>query len=241
MRRKAFLWSTVIILGFLGLILTGSYYLLSYEPAFYRQAAPAPGPQRTTASREFEVKAFDLLNEMQSRQQWQLKVADTECNSWFAEDFIHSNLAQQLPGEVREPRLAFVPGGMHVGFRYGTAGWNSVVSLEAQVWLAPREVNTVVVEIIHFNAGALPLTSKLLQEEVTKFARRHNIKVQWYRQNDHPVAVLRFQHDRRVPSMILESLELRQGELYLKGRTLEPEVLPPPRSGDRPPELPTAK
>lgn len=222
-----FLWSAAIIAGFLAILLGGAYFLLAHEPAFYRQAQVAPGPERASASRAFEVKAFDLLNEMQTRPQWQLKVTEQEVNSWFAEDFIHSNLAQQLPGNVREPRLTFVPGGVQLGFRYGGEDYNSVVSLEAQVWMAPRELNAVVVEIVSFNAGAVPMTSKILQEELTKFARRHNIKVQWYRQNDHPAAVLRFQHDRRVPSMMLEMLDIRQGELFLKGKTLEPEVPTP--------------
>jgi hypothetical protein len=225
-------------LGFLTVVVGGAYFLLSHEPTFYRQAGLAAGPERASASRAFEVKAFDLINEMQTRAQWQIKVTDQECNSWFAEDFIHSNLAQQLPGNVREPRIAFVPGGIQVGFRYGTSDWNSVVSLEAQVWLAPRETNAVVVKIVHFNAGAMPLTSKILQEELTKFARRNNIKVQWYRQDDHPVVVLRFQHDRRVPSMILKRLDLRQGELYLEGSTPEPEVPPPTLPGGQKPALP---
>src|SRR4051794_34431402 len=111
-RRKTFWWSSLIILGFLAVVLGGAYLLLSHEPTFYQKAAVVPGPERASSSRAFEVKAFDLINEMQTRAHWQLRVTEQECNSWFAEDFIHSNLAHQLPANVREPRIAFVPGGV---------------------------------------------------------------------------------------------------------------------------------
>ena len=58
--------------------------------------------------------------------------------------------------------------------------------------------------------------------DVTIGARRNNIDVQWYRNDGNPVAIFRLQADRRDPGIQLQELELKQGSVFLKGRSLDP-------------------
>lgn len=222
MKRK----SLLLTLGLVGLLLLGVgsalAWLLYSEPELYAQAAVPAGGDRQRSSQEFEKKAFDLLSEIQNEDNWQGEFTEQQINSWLAEDFVESNLARQLPSQITEPRVAFRPGKLFLAFRYGGEDLNTVVSIEAKVWVARREPNTVAFEIESLKAGALPLTPKFLQDELTEGARQNNIDVQWYRNDGNPVAVFRLQADRRDPGVQLLDLELKQGSVLLKGRSLDP-------------------
>jgi len=218
--------SLLLTLGLVGLLLLGVgsviAWLLYSEPELYVQAAVPAGDDRQRSSQEFEKKAFDLLSEIQNEDNWQGEFTEQQINSWLAEDFVESNLARQLPGQITEPRVAFRPGRLFLAFRYGSEDLHTVVSIEAKVWVARREPNTVAFEIESLKAGALPLTPKFLQDELTEGARQHNIDVQWYRNDGNPVAVFRLQADRRDPGVQLLDLELKEGSVLLKGRSLDP-------------------
>lgn len=222
MKRRSLILTLVIV----GLVLIGGgalfYGMLNAEPELYVEMAVPPGDERQQYSHDFEKKAFDLFNEIQNEDDWHEEFTEHQVNSWLAEDFVESNLAKQLPSEISEPRVAFRPGKLFLAFRYGGADWNTVVSVEAKVWVTKREPNTIAVEIERLKAGALPLTPKFIQDELTEGARRHNIDVQWYRNEGNPVAVFRLQADRRDPGIQLQELELKQGAVYLKGRSLDP-------------------
>jgi hypothetical protein len=226
-KRKAFILSSLI----LAIILVGGGYLLNsllhHEPEFYVATAVPPGDLRQHESRDFEKKAFQLLSEIQYDDQWQETFTEQQVNSWLAEDFVESRLAQGLPSEIRDPRIAFRPGKILLAFRYGNDEWGTVVSVEAKVWVCKKEPNVIAVEVEDLRAGALPLTHKVVMEQITEGARNQNIDVQWYRNEGNPVALLRLQADRREPSIQLQDLEIRQGSIFLKGRSLDPELRSP--------------
>ena len=219
---KSFIGSMVVLVLVVTGVVVVLYQLLRHEPAEYAQAAIPPGERRQTESREFEKQAIDLINEIRNEHQWQAEFTEEQVNSWLAEDFIRSNLAKQLPPGISEPRVVFQPGKLFLAFRYGEDGWNSVISVEAKVWVVKREPNVIAVQIDKVRAGALPLAPKVLQDQLTEGARRQDISVRWYRHEGQPVAILRFQYERRQPTVQLQELELREGSIFLKGRSLEP-------------------
>jgi hypothetical protein len=89
------------------------------------------------------------------------------------------------------------------------------------MWLAGTEPNVVAVEIQGFRAGAVPISAQSLLERVSEAAPQ-NLEVSWYRYNGHPVALLRFQADRKRPTMQLRHLEVQQGKVVIAGGPLDP-------------------
>jgi hypothetical protein len=111
-----------------------------------------------------------------------------------------------------------------LAFRYAQEEFSTVVSLQVKVWLPKRDRSAIAVEIESLRAGAIPLSWKLLQEQLTEQARQQNVHIQWYRNDGNPVAVLRFQADKREPTIQFQRLRIEQGRIQIKGRSLDPET-----------------
>jgi hypothetical protein len=217
------------------LLLTGAataYVLLRHEPEAYAQAALPPGPARQIRSGEFHERVCTLVNDTRCEADWQAEFTEEQINSYLAEDFLRSK-PFELPEGVRDPRVKLRAGQVILGFRYGHGELSSVVSVQARVWLPKSEPNLLALEIEQLRAGAIPLAVKVIQDELEKAVRGQKMDIQWYRHEGHPVAVIRFQADRRDPTVVLKELEVRDGAVLVKGRTLEPEM--------RKPTLPGAK
>lgn len=226
MRRWSYLASIALLIVIVVGGGIGLYSILHAEPVQYVRSEVPPGEERVRESHKFEQKAFDLINEIQFGE-YTVEFTAAQINSWLAEDFVETNLAKQLPPEISDPRVSFEPGRIFIAFRYGGDAVNTIVSIQAKVWMVRREINVVALEIEKLRAGALPLTPKVLQDRITEWCRGQNVDVQWYRNEGNPVAILRFQYDRREPSVQLQELELREGSIYLKGRSLDPEFQMP--------------
>lgn len=68
----------------------------------------------------------------------------------------------------------------------------------------------------------MPFGIKAFHEEIAEQLRSQNIKVLWYRKDGHPTVVLKFQADRREPSFHFKRLEIKQGQFFIEGETLDP-------------------
>ena len=77
-------------------------------------------------------------------------------------------------------------------------------------------------------AGALPISSKLFVDEITKAIRSQNdeIEVNWYRHEGKLTALVRFGGLRARPTHVLQQMEVGQGRLVVAGRSVPD--LPPP-------------
>ncbi len=228
MIRRPFVIATAIFVTLIAVGCLILYSLARHVPEFYLQAAIPPGPERQQYSKEVERQVSDIYDHIKDSNDgaWHAYFTDQQVNSWFAEDFLHKHYARflGLPAEVKEPRMVFRPGTILLAFQYGEDSWSSIVSIEAKVWISPHEPNVVVVQIEDLRAGALPLTLKMLQDRITESARTQNIEVNWYRNEGKPVALLRFQANKREPTFQLQELELGEGTLSIRGRSTDPEV-----------------
>jgi hypothetical protein len=232
--RKSFLTSLIILVALAAGVGITLYVLLHHEPEAYVAAEVPPGPERESEADEFTGKALALYNQIQCATDWAGEFSEQQINSYLAEDFLKpAKRPFKLPVEIRDPRVVLRPGQLLVGFRYGDGELSTVISLQAKVWLPRREPNLIAIEIEQLRAGAMPVSVKSLQQQIDEAARKENIDVQWYRNEGNPVAIVRLQADRRDPSVILKDIEIRQGTLVVKGRTLDPEIKPsePPTSG----------
>ncbi len=113
-------------------------------------------------------------------------------------------------------------GKLRLAFRYGTSPWSTILSYDVRLWLAPKDVNVVCVEILGRHAGALPIATQSFLNDIADLAGRHGIDVSWYRQNGNPVALIRFQADRSRPPAQLRHLDVKQGLISIGGLSQEP-------------------
>jgi len=195
--------------------------LMRHEPEFYRRRAVAPGQARNSQDKEFKKGFTFLLSRAYNGDDFNVTFTEDQINSYFQESFITSKFAEKsLPQDISEPRVAIEPDRIRLAFRYGSAPWCSIISVDWRVWLAPKEPNVVALELQGLHAGSLPISAQSLLEQISDIARRMNIDVAWYRHDGNPVALLRFPNDTRS-GVQLHQLELSSGKLTLVGRALE--------------------
>lgn len=225
--RRSLRISLLVMLVLVAGSLTTLYFLIRHEPEWFRASAVPPGPERQRDSIEFESKAIALHQQItqENLEEWTLTATERQVNSWLAEDFYAHKFDRQFgtPEQVRELRVGFRQGKLLLACRWGSETWNTVISLEAKVWLSPSEPNVVAVEFLSLRAGALPFSIKSFQDRITELCRNQNVDVQWYHNEGNAVALLRFQPHRREPTFQLQELTLRDGELTIRGRSLDPD------------------
>jgi hypothetical protein len=199
--------------------------LLHHEPQQYRLAAVPPGADRAEHSKEFFTEFCQLMSSLSddgppNQPGWSARFTDVQINSFFDEQFVQSGLSEKLlPEGISQPRLVFEPDRARLAFRYGTGFWSTVISIDLKVWLAQGEANAVALELEGFHAGVLPIAAQSLLERISEVGRQNGIDVNWYRHNGHPVAILRFQADQPRPTLQLQAVQLKQGEITITGRS----------------------
>ena len=221
--KRSWWISLLVLLLLMGIVGGAGYVVLSHQPAFYLEAQVPPGPARVQASGDFEQNFIRLFADAQYNREWKFSCTNEQINSYFVEDFLKEK-SKLLPHFVHDLRLQFENDEIKLGFQYGKGQIKSVISLHLKVWLAQRDPNTLVIEVISLNAGAMPIAIKAFHEEIAEQLRSQNIKALWYRKDGHPTVVLKFQADRREPSFHFKNLEISQGRFYLEGETLDPEA-----------------
>jgi hypothetical protein len=223
MRRRSF-W---LAIGIVILLATGAgsalAILVRHEPSFYRRCAISPGPERVKSSGEF-VNEFtnQLLGGVLDKREWEALFNEQQINSYFQEDFVDKHNAENpLPAGMTEPRVALDTDRVRFGFRYGTGIWSTVITIDMRTWLVAKEANTIALEFRSLHAGAIPISAQWLLERVGETARQRDIEVTWYRNQGHPVLVLRFQAQRTSPTFQLLKLKIQDAMLLIRGRSLD--------------------
>lgn len=230
MSRKSVLLGLAILAVLGGGVAGVLAFLVRREPAFYRQIALPPGQERQQHSEEFTAACTALVTGVVNDRAWSAKFKEEQINSYFDEDFVRQGIQDRLlPESISEPRVALTePDRIRVAFRYGTEPWwNTVITIDLRVWLVKSEANVVAMELLGLHAGSLPISAQSLLERVAEVARRQDIEVSWYRDRttSNPVALLRFQAGQARPTVRLEQLQIRNGELEVGGRSLDSEPL----------------
>ncbi len=223
MYRRSFWFAVATVVLLLLGTGTGLAMLAKHEPAFYRRSGIPPGAARSKSSGDFVGEFTNrLLGGVLDKRKWDACFTDQMINSYFQEDFVTKHNAEEtLPRHISEPRLALDTNRIRFGFRYGKGLWSSVVWVDLRAWLVRKEPNAVALEFRSIHAGALPISAQWLLERVASLARNRDIEVTWYRNEGHPVLVLRFQAQRTTPTFLLQRLEIQDNTLLIAGHSLD--------------------
>lgn len=218
-----------MVLGSGALLLVLGFGLAVYRasqqvPDFYREALSADTTRQAAASKQMLQQATSLASEVQKTGSWEVEFTEEQINGWLAVDLV-KNHADVLPSEVSDPRVAIGPEGARLGWRWRTEELTTVFSLDVEPYLA--EPNVLALTIRGAHAGAVPLPLTRILDEVSTAAEDLNLQIRWLQEDGHPTALVTIpapeSDDKQA--VVIETLELREGSIYLSGKTVPREDL----------------
>jgi hypothetical protein len=228
MSQRSFFLVAVLLLLLVGGVAATLAALVRREPAWYAAAAVPPGPERLANSDAFRTEFSAMYNSLGKEAEPQIRLTDTQINSFFEEEFLAMHYDHQFSSEnISQPRVAFDQDHLKIGFRYGHGLWSSIVTVNLRIWVPDQEPNAIALELESFRAGALPITAQSLLEEIAEIGRKNNLDVNWYRLHNHPVALVRFQPDQPRPTFQLTAVQLKDHSLTVQWRTIDSNATKP--------------
>ncbi len=187
-------------------------------PPFYAQALARPADTVHEDSDALVRKAAGLFNDLRKSGRWQALFTADQINGWLADDLL-KNYPSLLPPTITEPRVAIENGRLMLGFRWHQPNWTVVVSAETEVYL--RHPNTIAVRVRKLRAGNLPLPLKNLLNELAASGRKLDLQIVESEIDGDPLLLITPPQDRQYNDLVvqLDSLELRDGQLHVSGRS----------------------
>jgi hypothetical protein len=201
--------------------LVSAYKASQCVPEFYRAAVAATPESQRPACDAFVAEATALAGDLSGEGRWHSLFTADQINAWLAIELVKS-YPDLLPAELREPRITIHGGEATIGCRYQHGDLEAVLSLRVEAYL--HEPNVVALRIRHARAGALPIPLTQILDSISHAARHLNLELEWRRSHGDPVALVTLPQpsDPRSAGLRLESLELREGELFVAGTSGHP-------------------
>ena len=221
--RKAIrylLLTTAVVLGLLGIAVLGLYKAAQREPKFYRQAMLAKPLENEEAGDALEQRVLDLHNEVLSIGTWEAVFTEAQVNGWLVAD-LPEKFPNILPAGTQEPRVAIDAEAIRVACQFDNGKFKTIISMALDVDLT-TETNTLAVRVSKLRAGALPVPLKQFLDKITVAASRGDIPLKWRQMDGDPVALVTVpvtHEDYAHQEIYVDTVELREGEIYLAGHT----------------------
>jgi hypothetical protein len=234
-RRRSFLITLGLMTGLVAAVGGVAVLLFKREPAFYAASVPSEDLEARGKSAQLITRVQELKNDIVTKAEWGDTFTANDLNCFFAANMSRKGgLCALLPEGFHSPRVAVEGDRLKLGFRYRDGFWSTVVWVELKVWLVAKDTNVVAVEVCDLRAGGVPIGSQSILDAITEAARGSNIEVTWYRHKSNPVGLFRFYADQPQPAAQIVTLEVKDGQLTVAGRSLLsqlsalPEQTPPP-------------
>jgi hypothetical protein len=212
----------ILLLTAGGIALFLGYRATQQVPDFYGQAIQLEPEVQQEAGDVLEQHVLQLHNEVRQSGRWEAVFTDQQINGWLAYD-LPEKFADVLPPGVSDPRVVIEDRQARIACRYDAKRFRSVISLDLEIHLT-EEPNVLAVRIHQARAGLLPLPLKRFLDEITAQAGTADVIVRWSQDDGDPVALVTVptRHDQYPRREVhLETVELRDGEVYLAGRSLD--------------------
>jgi hypothetical protein len=190
---------------------------LTHQPDFYRAVVRVPREQRTVRAKQFVRQSLQLRNDICNEPSWEAVFTDQEVNAWLAEDLV-THFADQLPPEVREPRVVFDVDRVTLAFQLDQGPFSSVI------WVVARphvpEANVLELTLEKIRAGVLPVPADRVLDRIIAHARSHGLDVAWRPGEEGlPIVTIRYTPDSARDDVKLEQIQIQSGQIRLAGRS----------------------
>lgn len=200
------------------LIALAIFLSLAGAPAFYQAAVERDPALSEEDNDQCLQRAAALASDLQSTGEWQAIFSADQINGWLAVDLAR-NYGQSLPPQIINPRIDFHSGSATLACTYRHTGHETVMSIAFDLYLS--EPNVVALRLRRVRAGLLPVPLADLLRAIAQAGHGFGLLVQWRQVDGDPVALVHLSHNASDESQLqLEAIELREGEIYIAGRTM---------------------
>src|SRR5947209_3600446 len=174
-----------------------------------------PRDERAVKARRFMAQSLQLRNDICNEPTWDAIFTDQEVNAWLAEDLV-THFADQLPPEVREPRVVFEVDRITLAFQLDQGPLSSVI------WVVARpdvpEGNVLELTLEKIRAGVLPVPADRILDRITEHARTHGLDVRWkLGRESYPIVTITYTPDSERDDVKLEQVQIQSGQIRLAG------------------------
>ncbi len=230
MRKKG--KRVLILVSILALILVvagGFWISLTHKPEFYREVVKVSHEQRARKAKRFVAQSLQLRNDICNEPTWEAVFSDQEVNAWLAQDLV-TEFADELPPEVKEPRVLFELDRVTLAFELDRGPVNSIIWVVARPRVPDPNVLELTIEKIR--AGVLPVPADNTIDRIVAHVRAQGLDASWKRVDGLPVVQVRYTPHFEREDVRLEQVQVRDGEIRLAGRSnrsrglVEPPTLP---------------
>jgi hypothetical protein len=200
------------------LVVGGAYYAARQVRPFYKQALTLEPEVLVRGSRELESRATALYSDARQGGKWHALFTAEQINGWLATQ-LAENQVEDAPRSIREPRVAISPEILTLGFQTHSGGVETVISVDASVFVTDE--GAVAVRLMSVRAGALPLPVMQLADEIAATCERLSLPVRWTQQDGQPVAIVELHSDPSTDErqFFIDAIEFGEGEMYVAGHT----------------------
>jgi hypothetical protein len=206
----------------MGLGVLAIYRAARHEPEFYQQALQATPGLQARASDALERNLLELHNDARQQGRWQAVFTEEQINGWLATE-LPEKFPMLLPPGTQDPRVDVAPQRAQVACRYEQGNFSAVISFALDIALTD-ETNQLAIRVHKLRAGAIPVPLRRFLERIASAAHRAEIDLSWRQTEGDPVALVMVpvhHEDYAHREIYLETVELRDGEVFLAGRTEE--------------------
>lgn len=210
--------SALIVTALVAAILGGAYYAARQVCPFYEEALRIEPEVLERGSQELESRATALYSDAKQIGHWQALFTVEQINGWLAMQLANDK-GNELPGDMRDPRVAISKDLFTLGFRTTSGGVETVISVDASVLLT--EEGDIGIRLMSVRAGALPLPIMQLADELATACKKLKLPVRWTQQKGRPIAIVPIASHATTKDreFFIDTIELRKGEMYVAGHT----------------------
>lgn len=174
------------------------------------------------AGEAFEKQATDLRNEVEDPGFWQATFTDRQINGWLASGAKNGQrVPKSLPKSVKDPRVKFEPNLARIACRVKTSKLNSALFIGVDIQLTDNP-NELAVHLHECRAGWWPIPVEQIKKVVDKTAAKANLPLRWVEVDGEEIALIQVpeRNDEIEGRLVLETVEIREGEVHLSGTTI---------------------
>lgn len=187
-----------------------------YYSAIIAAEAESDLTQRHEQAKELVGDVVQIRNDIANDPEWTIRLTDKAINAWLAENSL-TELIEDFPKEVSQPRLKFSAERLDVAFRWDGPPIAAVISIR----LKPdcSETNELRIGVENLSVGMLPLSGKRFQQDVVDHLKSAGIKSRWIVQDDLPTLCLTLDPKLQSRNVELQRITVLDGEIRINGRS----------------------